>query len=257
MPSKELKNKPLIEAILEVRWALEKQADDMQVDPHYKLLLGRMFDRVKGEYPEPEELPQTLIPDKMTPYMVKQRFRVGASDWPLIQIGPGIMSVNDTAKYKWSDFRARSISAVGKLFEAYPKADSLKVTRLVLRYIDAVEVDFAKQDVSDFLRDKLKLSTSLPPNLFTDTRVQEMPRHFHWEAAFDCSNPTGVVSLRFVTGEKEGKRALIWETVVRSEGDLPTLPDGFAEWIDAAHGITDDWFFKLIEGDLERKFSGE
>jgi uncharacterized protein (TIGR04255 family) len=189
--------------------------------------------------------------------MVKQRFRVGAKDWPLIQIGPGIMTVNDTAKYMWPDFRARSISAVGKLFEAYPKAESLKVTGLVLRYIDAVEVDFRKQHVGDFLRDQLKVSTSLPDSLFADSGVQQMPRRFHWEAAFDCAKPTGIVNLRFVTGEREGKRALIWETVVQSEGDLPALPAGFADWIDAAHAITDDWFFKLIEGELERRFSGE
>jgi uncharacterized protein (TIGR04255 family) len=35
------------------------------------------------------------------------------------------------------------------------------------------------------------------------------------------------------------------------------MPKGFANWIDAAHAITDDWFFKLIEGELERRFSGD
>jgi len=257
MPSKELKNKPLVEAILEVRWSLQKQAGDMQVDPHYKFLLGRMFDRVLGEYPELEELPQACIPDEMSAYIVKQRFRVAAKDWPLIQIGPGIMTVNDTAKYTWTDFRSRSIAAMGKLFDAYPKAGSLKITSLILRYIDAVEVDFIKLCVWDFLREKLKICTTLPDSLFADSTVQQMPRHLHWEAAFDCAKPSGVLTLRFVTGEKEGKRSLIWETVVRSEGDLPSLPDGFAGWIDAAHAITDDWFFKLIEGELERRFRGE
>jgi len=257
MPSKELKNKPLVEAILEVRWALQNQAGDMQVDPHYKFLLGRMFDRVVAEYPEAQELPQTFIPDEMSAYMVKQRFRVAANDWPLIQIGPGIMTVNDTAKYTWTDFRARSIAAVEKLFDAYPKAGSLKITNLILRYVDAIEVDFLKLCVWDFLREKLKLSTSLPDNLFDDPTVRRMPRHFHWEAAFDCAKPAGVISLHFVTGEKEGKRSLIWETVVRTEGDLPSLPKGFPDWLDAAHAITDDWFFKLIEGDLERRFNGD
>jgi uncharacterized protein (TIGR04255 family) len=257
MPNKELKNKPLVEAILEVRWALQKQAGDIQVDPHYKFLLGRMFDRVLGEYPVPEELPQTFIPDEMSAYMVKQRFRVGANDWPLIQIGPGIMTVNETAKYTWPDFRSRSISAINKLFDAYPKAGNLEITSLILRYIDAVEVDFTKLCVWDFLQENLKLATSLPCNLFADPTIQQMPRHFHWEAVFDCAMPSGVISLRFVTGEKEGKRSLIWETVVRSESDLPSLPDGFAGWIDSAHAITDDWFFKLIEGELERRFTGE
>jgi hypothetical protein len=32
---------------------------------------------------------------------------------------------------------------------------------------------------------------------------------------------------------------------------------GFGGWIDAAHEITDEWFFKLIEGELERSFADE
>lgn len=42
--------------------------------------------------------------------------------------------------------------------------------------------------------------------------------------------------------------------------DLPGLPDGFEEWLEAAHEITDEWFFTLIEGgsgELKRRFSGD
>jgi uncharacterized protein (TIGR04255 family) len=44
---------------------------------------------------------------------------------------------------------------------------------------------------------------------------------------------------------------------VQSAGaDLPDMPKGFPAWVDAAHEITHDWFFKLIEGELERRFEG-
>jgi hypothetical protein len=39
--------------------------------------------------------------------------------------------------------------------------------------------------------------------------------------------------------------------------DLPAMPDGFPAWLDSAHNITSDWFFKLIEGELEKRFDGE
>ncbi|WP_242529248.1 hypothetical protein [Methylacidimicrobium sp. B4] len=37
----------------------------------------------------------------------------------------------------------------------------------------------------------------------------------------------------------------------------PSIPDGFSRWLDKAHDLTDDWFFKLIEGELESTFSAE
>jgi uncharacterized protein (TIGR04255 family) len=34
------------------------------------------------------------------------------------------------------------------------------------------------------------------------------------------------------------------------------MPAGFEGWLDAAHTIIHDWFFKLIEGDLRKEFQG-
>jgi uncharacterized protein (TIGR04255 family) len=59
-------------------------------------------------------------------------------------------------------------------------------------------------------------------------------------------------------GQKDDQTAIIWDTSVQSAGDdVPPLPQGFSQWVDAAHTVTGDWFFKLIEGELERSFSGE
>jgi uncharacterized protein (TIGR04255 family) len=49
---------------------------------------------------------------------------------------------------------------------------------------------------------------------------------------------------------------LIWETEVRSIKDsIPRDLPEISRWLTAAHQITSDWFFKLIEGDLEEEFS--
>jgi len=75
---------------------------------------------------------------------------------------------------------------------------------------------------------------------------------------FECRQLSGVVQLRFATGQRHDKPAIIWETTVQSAKDaVPLMPDGFEPWIDAAHKITGDWFFKLIDGELKRRFSGE
>ncbi len=258
MRSKILKNKPLVETILEVKWALTSPAPNLRLDPHYKLLIGRLYERLSGDYPEHEQLPSAMIPDEMSAHIVQHRFRQAAGDWPLVQIGPGIMTVNDTQKYIWDDFRARSLIAVAKLFDAHPRPADLKVESLLLRYIDAVEFDYYAEDVYKFLQDKMKVSIALPESLFKDNQVQTTPSHFSWHSAYACGDPKAMVTVRFATGQKEMKPALLWETMVHTKGpDVEAMPDEFAVWLDAAHTITDDWFFKLLEGDLERRFDGD
>lgn len=256
--AKELKNKPLVEAILEVRWKLQGSPPGPMIDPHYKLLLARLFDRMHKDYPEHEELQTVNLPDELVGYTVQHRFRTAPSSWPLVQVGPGIFTVNSTADYRWEDFQPRALSAISTLYEAYPKAEDLKITSLVLRYIDAVDYDYAAEDVFEFLREKLRFTTSLPRNLFQDTRVQPKPVGFTWQGSFVCVDPKGRVTIRFATGQRDNAPAVIWETIVESAGDdLPRMPDSFVDWINASHTITDDWFFKMIEGELERRFSGE
>jgi uncharacterized protein (TIGR04255 family) len=258
MPRKQLKNKPLVEAILELRWGLKVQAPSVETDPHYKLLLGRLYDRLMANYPEHEQLANAWIPDELAGHVVQHRFRASANGWPLIQLGPGILTVNSTAEYVWDDFRSRALAAVGRFNEAHPKLADLRITSIILRYIDAVDFDHSKESVYDFLKDKLKVGVDLPNNLFDSTGVEKRPNTFAWQSTFTCSNPKGQVTIRFATGQKEDKPAILWETMVQSsENDVPAMPAGFEAWIDAAHTITDDWFFKLIEGELERRFSGE
>ena len=90
--AKLLKNKPLIEAILEVRWNLEPgPAPGTGRDPHYKFLLGKLFETVKTRFPHHEELPAASIPEELTPYAVHHRFRESANGWPLIQVAQGFL----------------------------------------------------------------------------------------------------------------------------------------------------------------------
>jgi len=255
---KELKNKPLVEAILEVKWTLKGAKPGPQIDPHYKLFLGRLFDRLFTDYPAHEQLPTANMPDELVGHVVQHRFRTAPNEWPLVQIGPGIFTVNSTSDYTWSDFRPRAISAVEKLFDAHPKLDDLKISNIVLRYIDAIEFDHNSENAFEFLRDKLKIYISLPDNLFEDNSVNKMPKSLTWHSSFECQNPKGQITIRVANGQRNKKPAIVWETIVETSGsDLPKMPNIFEEWLDSAHSVTDDWFFKLIEGELERRFSGE
>ena len=178
-------------------------------------------------------------------------------DWPLVQVGPGIFAVNDTHRYAWTDFQQRAKEAVVRLYDAHPSVAEFHIQSLVLRYIDAVEYNYEDENAFTFLRDKMKLGISLPDSLFQNTSVESRPQSF-LASNVSVFQTARQGSHQFCDGQKEDKSAILWETTVQSAGDdLPNMPDGFPDWFDAAHEITDDWFFKLIEGELERRFEGE
>ena len=104
----------------------------------------------------------------------------------------------------------------------------------------------------------MKTRISLPDSLFEGGRVKNNPVAFNWQASFPHDDPGGLVTLRLAVGKRKDKPALIWETLVKAAPDrIPVIPDGFSEWLEKAHDLTDDWFFKLIEGELARRFSNE
>ncbi|HEC32507.1 MAG TPA: TIGR04255 family protein, partial [Deltaproteobacteria bacterium] len=81
------------------------------------------------------------------------------------------------------------------------------------------------------------------------------PLGFDLKFSFPATKPKGSVHLRVLRGKREGRDALIWETHVQSVGDeVPEDKSRIRSWIDNAHTLTDDWFFKMIEGDLLRRF---
>lgn len=251
-----LKNKPLIEAIFELRWELKEIPPGLKIDPHYKLLIGRLYDRMNKDYPYYEELATATMPDGLAEHVVQHRFRKSKDGWPLVQLGPGIITLNDTDSYVWEDFGRRIGQTVRSLFQAYPdSSDNLKVNRIMLRYIDAVDYDFGKDYIFDFLRNKLKTELVLSSNLFRDTGVSESPLALDMRFAFSSTKPKGVIRLRFVRGQRKNIDALIWETMVESSpDDAFKNQSDISNWIKKAHELTDDWFFKLIEGDLQRRF---
>ncbi len=259
MPHRELKNKPLVEAVFELEWPLlEQSTPGIYLDPHYKMLLGRFYERVMQVYPVHETMPAAAMPEAMVAYSAQHLFRVGDGKWPAVQIGPGILSVHEREEYSWNDFAWRCREAVSKLFDAYPKSAELKTKSLKLRYIDAVALDSARENVLDFLKDKFKTRVELPAALFWDGHVRAKPSRFSWEASFEDDQPRGAITVRFATGQRDSRPAFLWETVVESKGEeLPAIPRDFEAWLREAHALSEDWFFKLIEGDLEKNFVGE
>ena len=256
MTKKILKNKPLVEAIFELRWSLREQLKGIFIDPHYKIVIGRIYEKLNKEYPYHEQLSTASMPDEITGYVVQHRFRKDKNKWPLIQIGPGIMTINDTKEYIWEDFEQRAKKAVRALFSVYPESEkNLKINCLQLRYIDAINFNFENEDIFNFLDRYLKTKIVMYPNLFDNSNVNKLPINFDWRFAFRSSKPKGSIDMRFVKDKLKNIDVLKWETIVRSTSkEIPNLNQNINIWLKDAHNLTHEWFFKMIEGELERKF---
>ena len=94
-----LNNKPLVEAIFEVRWDLSPSPTGVPQDPQYDIIVGQLKESLNKELPFHARLPIGIISGFNIPYQVQHQFRIAADAWPLVQIGPGLMTVNETANY--------------------------------------------------------------------------------------------------------------------------------------------------------------
>jgi uncharacterized protein (TIGR04255 family) len=264
--SGQLKNPPLIEAILEIKWKLKKIGPDTFVDPAYKLATGRLYDRINTRFSHIQDLAINAIPEEMTPYVARQQFRSEKNGWPLVQIGPGLATINFTTPYSWKEFKETVRFFLPKLVSAYKGlptaegANTLEPESVLLRYINMDEIDWSQENILGYFSDKLHTTISLPDSIATYSKISGVPDTAHLQIGYMILKPKGQALIHLGNGMVGQKRGTVWELLFRSEGkDTPDFSDtrNFLAWLTDAHNVLENWFFALIEGKLKNKFEGE
>lgn len=258
MSSQKLSHAPLVEAIFEVHWKLKPDPDPTVggTDPYAKVLLGRLYDRLQTDYKVYEALPAAGVPDQMVNFAPQHQFRVAEKQWPLVQLGPGILTLNDTHEYDWPDFRRRSTQAIAWLYEAYPDAEHrLEINDVRLRYIDAIPLSSENSDFLDFMARKMGVEFRFPEAALVALGVSPKPLGMKTVFSYPATLPIGLLQLEFSHVLREGNPIILWETTLRShENAAPSLPGGFESWLDQAHNVTHSLFFSMIDGELLEQF---
>ncbi len=253
----DLANKPLVEAIFEVRWEL-KPAGPLASDPGFPLFQGRYYDRIKEDYPFALQLPASAVPENMTAHTVRHQFRRGEKEWPVTQIGPGILTVNQTSDYCWKMFLPQLQKAIAALYEAYPTEQSpLKPIQASLRYINVLDFDSdtTKVPVLKFLKDSLHTTIIPEPLLFDDNSEPDAPKGLSLNLAYQVEAKNAIGSITLALGQANDKPALIFEIHIHTiPSSVPQNPADFTTWVTGAHDIVDKWFFALVRGDLLKTF---
>jgi len=265
----ELKRSPLAEAWLEIRWKLEPVGHpQIMRDPGFPFALGAFYREVKERFSYQEPLPASQTPLEMLPHVVRYRFRPGEGQWPLLQLGPGVASVNFTETYTWEQFREDALYLRSVLSEAYSDSE-LDTDVLILRYRNVEPFEYSSNDLLQFMKENLNTSFNPPSHIPGFAGSKNMPTSANIVLAYDLNQPKGTGTLRITTGtstqsdpetgQQQEVEVLVTQLEVASGGDdAPRIadPDEFSQWLDATHGVAHEWFFSLIEGALFEEYAG-
>ena len=253
-----LSKQPLIEVVFEFHWG---NKDSFPFDPNYRLMVGAIYEHIRDRFPEFETLPTVNIPEEALPpnsKIIQYRFWTKNKKWPVVQLGPGILTVNMNKDYeKWENFKPIIIDVVDKFLTVYPVREKLFIHRLILKYLDAFTFDFLNNNILDFLKDKLHVSISID---FEEEERKERfslnPLNLDLKLEYSLNDPEGLLGVRFLKALLENKEeSLVMESYVISSERPSVEPttESVTKWLDKAHDMTDFIFSNLIRGELEEE----
>ncbi len=247
----ELTHKPLVEAILDIKFILDGENGNL-TDPYYQLLPGKFHDKVKDNFPYYEQMPAVKIPPEFAAYQIQHRFRAGKEKWPLVQFGPGVLTLNETKSYNWDSFQKNIELVVDAYSDVSTQKQSLKIQSIVLRYVDFIEID-TDVNILSFIKNELK-TTVLFDSILQGSWDIDNPLSVDMNFTFNLESLPGALQLRLAKGNANGISGLVLETAIQSKDkDVPLSLLEIKQWVEDAHEIAHDWFFKLIDGALHER----
>lgn len=240
MPKDKLPNAPLQEVIFEVRWALQPNASGKQmIDPEFSFALGKFQDLIKNDFPVKVSKFPNDVPPQILGYQTMYQFWAGKKTWPVVQMGPGILSINDTEKnYIWDDnFYPLIKNVLDNLVKAYGKLEFIQCS---LRYIDVVKVsDYGFDKWENFVQSNINFS-------FENNYNTRGPlKDFQFNQSFSI-NDLGVLTVNLSSGVSDKNETLfIWQNALTLKSSQSK--DSLIHWVEKAHKCTSDVFKELCK----------
>lgn len=239
-----LPNAPLVEVIFELRWKI----DPIEFET-IQYLQADLYPLIRKEYPHREALES--LPVQYGVNLPSHRFRREIKGYPLVQVGPGMISVNTTDEtYFWDKFEAEISNVVEKLNQVYDFKESHK-PQAILQYVDFVKFDFEKDDVFDFLKKKLHISINHEQTFYKPTL-----NAFNLNYGFQFKDPLGQLVLQINRGNnpKHGEGIAIQSSL---SNEVIPKPKEIGEWLNKSHELLSSMFKAMTSGALYDHFSSK
>jgi uncharacterized protein (TIGR04255 family) len=224
----EVSKQSLIEVIFEFHWFNKRVSLDLQ----YGFLIGSLYENLKDNFPNYEVLPTARIPLKALPHdlkIIQYRFRCKNYDWPVVQLGPGVLTVNLNENHDtWDKIKPVIEEVLTKFLKSYPKKEDLGIDKLVLKYLNAFD---------------LKKDTKL---LTVELNLNQTSKNLDIRLEYELMELEGLAGIRFFNFPLKGQENLIVESYVVSDEIVKEVELSYiSNWLDNAHNIIDFVLSKL------------
>jgi uncharacterized protein (TIGR04255 family) len=250
---------PLVEVIAELRWKLQPllAIPNAAVDPHFPLLNQQFGEILKqSEFSRIERLLPDQVPTEMFPHKPLLRYRRQTADWPLIQLGPGLLAMNIVPPYNgWAEFRGFISKVVQWLFQAFPIPEKyLKIETMELHYIDGFTDSLGYSNELAFLNEGLTLGIGIPERLRSLSNDLAGSR-ISMEIQIPVSKPQGSLAIvKLGPGKVKDQNALVMELLCKREGvDSIQTQAAVLEWMDGAHALLREAFARVTSEKLKQE----
>ncbi len=248
---KKLPKAPLQEVIFEVRWDLDLDPETQRLqDNGFDLAVGKFANAIEGQFSFPLKKVPGDIPIDFFNHQPVHQFWTNEQTWPVVQLGPGIMTFNDTDKnYEWeNNFFPTLKTLLEQLCKAYSKSKELNFTDYTLRYIDVVKIaDYSFENWPAFIQSSLNFSFE---NLFeTSGRLKD----FNFQQTFEQPGLGGLTIVIANGKNKKREEVLIWQIAItqNKKADL----DALLVWVKNAHEVTSKVFLDICKKEFYASFT--
>lgn len=244
--NRKLPNAPLQEVIFELLWEIDFDQLGNPIDPDFELAQGLFAKDVASDFPfrrrtMPEGAPVKIYPKAIHQFWKKENV------WPVVQLGPGIMALNETEhNYEWdATFYPLIKKQMGILETSYGRELAYKSASL--RYIDAVEIsEDDRADLLNYVNSKFDFSIAnnfdLPGSL----------SHLQMSQTFYIDEDTQLTLIMNDGINKFQKPAIIWQIHVHSNSRMNW--EKVLSWVDHAHDLTSKLFKDILKADFYDSF---
>lgn len=245
-----LPNAPLQEAVFELRWDLDVDPETQQeLDLGYELAQGKLHQLAGKEFPVRTRRVPAGLPTSALNYKVVHQFWKDDGVFPVVQLGPGLFTVNDTdLNYDWEKtFYPLIERALGWLYEAYE--ENIQPNFINLRYIDSVSLanyDF-QGDWLAFIKENLKV------DIVNNFDHRGDLKHIHINQSFALEEEVELnITINSGLSKPNNQPVLIWQIGIIEVGQFQMHE--ILSSLERAHGHTHNLFIEMTKGQFYDSF---
>lgn len=240
---------PLKEVIFEIHWQLEVNKQGLKYDPFYEFGKGIFYDRIKSRFPVKKDIPYPRAQNIRIIESPLHQFWSSELSYPVIQIGEGILTINDTDKnYKWEDTYKGNIEFALKCLFGSNLDHVFPFNKLVLKYMDAVDITHDDStNLYDFIGKNLRVELRNAFKISGKNKALNIVQTFTMEDDSEL-----LLSISSGKNNKTLQPAIVWNTGIAKIGKFDR--NQILPWAELAHDRISNLFHSMLDQDFYASF---